>query len=67
MISVKKVIDQLNDSPANITQKLTTLNEEREQLLSNLKDVEASIRLEENNLARIPTALSEQKNVTAQI
>jgi hypothetical protein len=61
MISVKKVIDQLNDSPAKITQKLTTLNEEREQLLSKLKDVEASIRLEENNLARILIALSEQK------
>jgi septation ring formation regulator EzrA len=61
MISVKKVIDRLNDSPAKITQKLTTLNEEREQLLSKLKDVEASIRLEEDNLVRIPTTLSEQK------
>jgi uncharacterized protein YoxC len=45
MISVKKVIDRLNDSPAKITQKVTTLNEEREQLLSKLKDVEVSIRL----------------------
>jgi uncharacterized protein YoxC len=59
MISIKKVIDRLNDSPTKVTQKLTTLNEEREQLLSKLKDVEASIRLEEDNLARIPTALSE--------
>jgi chromosome segregation ATPase len=47
--------------------KLTTLNEEREQLLSKLKDVEASIRLEENNLARIPTTLSEQKKKMSQL
>jgi chromosome segregation ATPase len=67
MISVKKVIDQLNDSLAKITQKLTTLNEEREQLLSKLKDVETSIRLEEDNLARIPTTLSEQKKKMSQL
>jgi chromosome segregation ATPase len=67
MISVKKVIDRLNDSPAKITQKLTTLNEERERLLSKLKDVEASIRLEEDNLARVPTSLSEQKKKMLQL
>ena len=61
MLELKRSIDQLNGSPAGINQKLTALREEKEQLLSRLKTVEASIKHEEDNLARIPIALKEQK------
>lgn len=63
MLAVKQIIEQLNDSPAKINQKLTILNEEREQLLAKLKIVEASIKHEEDNLARIPTALTDQRKM----
>lgn len=63
MLEVKELIDRLNNSPAKIHQKLATLNAEREQLLIKLKDIEAAIKHEEGNLARIPTTLSEQKRL----
>lgn len=61
MLELKQSIDQLNGSHAGINQKLTALREDKEQLLSRLKTVEASIKHEEDNLARIPIALKEQK------
>ncbi|CAD6222742.1 unnamed protein product [Miscanthus lutarioriparius] len=67
MISVKKIIDQLKDSPIKIIQKLTALNEKKEQLLSRLRTVEASIKHEEENLARIPTSLIEQKKLMSNL
>jgi chromosome segregation ATPase len=65
MLELKQSIDQLNGSPARINQKLTALREEKEQLLSRLKTVEASIKDEEDNLAKVPIALKEQKQAMA--
>ena len=67
MILVKKIIDQLKDSPTRINQKLTALNEKKEQLLSRLKTVEASIKYEEDNLVKIPPLLSEQKKLMSNL
>jgi len=49
MLELKRSIDQLNGSPAGINQKLTALREEKEQLLSRLKAVEASINGKDSN------------------
>jgi chromosome segregation ATPase len=64
-LQLKRLIDQLNGSPTRINQKLTTLREEKEQLLSRLKAIEASIKHEEDNQARVPIALKERKRAMA--
>ena len=67
MISVKRTIVQLKDSPAKINQKLIALNEEKELLLLKLRSIEASIKHEEENLARILLSLSEQKRLMSNL
>jgi len=44
ILSVKKTLDLLKESPAEINKDLTALNEERTQLLAQLKTIKDAIK-----------------------
>lgn len=60
-----ELIDKLESAPGQINKKLEALQTERDQLLARLTEVDNSIKLEESNLARIPTAIDEHKTLMA--
>ena len=51
ILSVKKTVDLLKESPAEINKDLTALNEERTQLLAQLKTDEYAIKQKEEALS----------------
>ena len=61
ILLVKKSIDLLKESPAKINKDLAALNEERTQLLSQLKTVEDVIKQKEEALSQIPASFADQK------
>lgn len=62
-IELKELVDKLENAPAQINKKLEALEAKREQLLSELREVEESIKSEKSNLDKIPAALNDQKKL----
>jgi uncharacterized protein YoxC len=56
-----KTVNLLKESPAEINKDLAALNEERTQLLAQLKTIEDAIKQKEEALSRIPASLADQK------
>jgi len=61
ILSIKKTVNLLKESPAEINKDLAALNEERTQLLAPRKSVEDAIKLKEEALSEIPASLANQK------
>jgi hypothetical protein len=59
ILIVKKTVDLLKESLAEINKDLAALNEERTQLLVQLKIVEDAIRQKEEDLSLIPASFSD--------
>jgi hypothetical protein len=66
ILSVKKTIDLLKESPVEINKELTTLNEERSQLLARAKIVDDTIKQKEA-VSKIPASLADQKRIMASL
>jgi predicted nuclease with TOPRIM domain len=60
-VEFRDLIDKLESAPEQINKKLEDLKTEKDQLLARLKEVESSIKREEDNLARVPIAISKQR------
>lgn len=65
LVEFKVLIDRLESAPGQINTKLEALKAEKDQLLARLADIDNSIKLEESDLARIPSAINEQKTLMA--
>lgn len=65
LVEFKDVIDKLTNSFNHVNQEHEILRDEKEQLLAKLKEIEDSIKLKEDNLSKIPSAISEQKILMA--
>jgi len=66
ILSVKKTIDLLKEYPVEINKELTTLNEERSQLLARVKIVDDTIKQKEA-VSKIPASLADQKRIMASL
>jgi predicted nucleic acid-binding Zn-ribbon protein len=60
-VEFRDLIDKLESAPEQINKKLKDLKTKKDQLLARLKEVESSIKREEDNLARVPTTISKQR------
>lgn len=65
MESLKQVINNLSKAPLKIEEELDQLKTERDQLQKRLEEVDAAIKLKENNLARLPKVISDKKKKMA--
>ena len=65
ILSVKKTVDLLKESPAEINKDLADLNEEKTKLLAQLKTIDDAIKRKEETLSQIPTSLADQKKIMA--
>jgi hypothetical protein len=67
ILSIKKTIDLLKESPTEINKYLGALNEEGVQLLARLKIVDDTIKQKEEAFFQIPTSLADQKKNMASV